>query len=85
MEKVVLKVNVSKYYNGVKFTSAVNGYEFGAVGSDFFHVGRYSGNAGLWGSCNNSDYTDALEFVSDCIERNLGKFGISVEFVTLED
>lgn len=62
------------YINGVKHIASVI--------NDFNNIGKYSGYCGTLGACNNVTYPEAIEFVSDCIERHFAEFGINIEFVT---
>lgn len=73
-----IKVNVKREKENVLFL--INGKQIANIGKDFFNKGRYSGGFGGFGSCNNLRFPEALEFISDCIEKHFAKFNLSVNF-----
>lgn len=75
-----IRVNTSKTEYGIAF-SVAGGNFLAAVGNDFSHKGRYSGQFSPFASCNNLTFADAVECISDAIERHFASFGIATEFV----
>lgn len=88
MEKVVLKVNVKATESGCIFKNSNTGEILGSVIGSSTYKGRHYGvfSAGNIDKFSDSclTYTDALEWVSDKIERILALVGIDVEFVNVE-
>lgn len=77
-----IRVNTSKTEYGVAF-SVEGGNFLAAVGNDFYNKGRYAGQFSPFASCNNKGFADAVEFISDAIERFFDNLGINVEFTQL--
>lgn len=75
-----IKVNTNKTEYGVAF-SIQDGNFLAAVGTDFYNKGRYTGQFGPYGSCNNCTFAEAIEKVSNYIENHFAAFGLNVEFV----
>lgn len=75
-----IKVTTSKTEYGVAF-SVKGGNFLAAIGKDFNNKGRYAGQFGPYGSCNNCTFAEAVEKVSNYIENHFASFGLNVEFV----
>lgn len=71
--------------DGCRFVSTANGNTIGEVLKSDLYVGKYCGSCGIWGDLNGVGYADAVDFVSDRIERTLGGFGIEVEYIKVEE
>lgn len=59
----------------------IDGTTIATVGPDIFNKGKYCGNFGAYGSCDNASAPDACEFVCAVIENHFAAFGLNVEFV----
>lgn len=81
---VTLKIEVTTIDGVTDFVTMTNKKRIGIISSDSYHAGKYIGKFGVFESCNNSTFAEAVEFVSDCIERHFAEFGINVEYITDE-
>lgn len=59
----------------------IDGKTIATVSPDMYNKGRYCGNFGVFGCCNNVDAPTAVEFIGTAIERHFEAFGLNVEFV----
>lgn len=59
----------------------IDGTTIATVSPDMFNKGKYCGNFGVYGSCNNVSAPDACEFVCTVIENHFAAFGLNVEFI----
>lgn len=59
----------------------IDGKTIATVRPDIFNKGKYCGNFGAFGSCNNVSAAAACEFVGDAIYNHFAAFGLNVEFV----
>lgn len=59
----------------------IDGTTIATVSPDMFNKGKYCGDFGAFGSCNNVSAPDACEFIITVIERHFAAFGLNVEFV----
>lgn len=52
------------------------------IGKDINNIGRYAGRVNHAGGvmCNNMRYSEAVEFITDAIERLFAGFGLDVKF-----
>lgn len=80
MEKIVLKVNI-KATSGNYIFVAQNGKQIAVLFED--GNGKYYGRTNLGEYKHNMSLTSAIEYISDCIEREMSAYGIFVEFVNL--
>ena len=76
MQTIIVTVN----RQGEKTALQINDKVIATITKDVFNPGRYSASFGAFGGCNNCRYPDALEFITDCIERHFENFGLDVEF-----
>lgn len=76
MQTIIVTIN----QQGEKATLQIDGKVIATITKDSFNKGRFCGSFGPFGCCNNSRYPDAVEFVTDCIERHFANFGLNVEF-----
>lgn len=76
MQTVIVTVN----QQGEKTALQIDGKVIATIGKDRYNKGCYSGSFGPFGCCNGSSYPEALEFISDCVERHFASFGLNVEF-----
>lgn len=74
-----IKVTLTAANNGYDFT--VNGNTIARIRPDKSNAGRYRMECGVFLSGNNTRLPDAIETVTETIERNLRGWGINVEFV----
>lgn len=74
-----IRVNTSTKDGNAFFS--IDGKEIARTYSDWHNKGRYQGNFGAYGACNNRTFADAVEFISDAIESHFAAFGLNVEFV----
>lgn len=58
----------------------IGGTIIATVNPDVFNKGRYCGNFGAFGRCNNVDAPTACEFVCDAIVNHFAAYGLNVEF-----
>lgn len=58
----------------------IDGKTIATVSPDMFNRGKYSGNFGVFGCCNNVDAPTACEFISKVICNHFAAFGLNVEF-----
>ncbi len=58
----------------------IDGTTIATVSPDPFHKGKYCGNFGAFGCCDNKGAADACEFISDAIYNHFAAFGLNVEF-----
>lgn len=74
--KVTIKTedNITGFYAACK-------RPFAHVSPDFYHKGKFAGYYGVWASCDNKTFADAIEFIGNEIERYFAAFGLNVEFV----
>ena len=75
-----IKVTTGKTEYGVAF-SVKGGNFLAAIGTDFHNKGRYAGQFGVFGSCDNCTFPEAVEFIGDAICSHFAQFGLNVEFV----
>lgn len=81
MQKVVLKVNITRTIGGNYTFVAQNGKKIAVL---FLDVnGNWYGRTNLGEYKYNMSLTDAIEYISDCIEREMSAYGIFVEFVNV--
>lgn len=59
----------------------IDGTTIATVSPDMFNKGKYCGNFGAFGGCNNVSAPDACEFVGDAIVNHFAAFGLNVEFI----
>ncbi len=59
----------------------IDGKTIATVSPDMFHKGKYCGNFGAFGSCNNVALPAACVFIADAICSHFEAFGLNVEFV----
>lgn len=59
---------------------SINGKPIATVSPDFHNKGKFSGSFQPFGNCDNAEFPDAVEFVSDCISRHFNHFGLDVKF-----
>lgn len=83
-QAVTLKIEVTTTDGVTDFVTLTNKKRIAIISSDSYHAGKYIGKFGVFESCNNSTFAEAVEFVSDCIERHFAEYGINVEFLTNE-
>lgn len=76
MQTIIVTVNRQGEETALQIDEKV----IATITKDFFNKGRYSAYFGVFGRCNNSRYSDALEFITDCIERHFESFGVNIEF-----
>jgi len=74
-----ITVNMTAVNNGYDFT--VNGNTIAMIRPDESNAGRYKMRCGVFLNGNNSRLPDAIEYVTETIERNLQGWGLNVEFV----
>jgi len=74
-----ITVTISAVNNGYDFT--VNGKTIATIRPDEDHKGRYKMRCSIFLNGNNSRLPDAVESVTETIERNLQGWGVAVEFV----
>lgn len=58
----------------------IDGVTIATVSPDAFNKGRYCGEFGALGSCNNADISAACDFISSAIYNHFAAFGLNVEF-----
>lgn len=75
MQTIIVTVNRQGEETALQIDEKV----IATITKDFFNKGRYSASFGVFGGCNNSRYPDALEFITDCIERHFESFGLNVK------
>lgn len=73
-------INVTVNQQGEKTALQIDDKVIATITKDSFNKGRFCGSFGVFGCCNNSRYPDAVEFITDCIERHFGNFGLNVDF-----
>ena len=76
MQTIIVTIN----QQGEKTALQIDEKVIATITKDSFNKGRFCGSFGAFGCCNNSRYPDAVEFVTDCIERHFSNFGLNVEF-----
>lgn len=76
MQTIIVTIN----QQGEKTALQIGNKVIATITKDSFNEGRYSASFGAFGGCNNCRYPDALEFITDCIERHFENFGLNVEF-----
>lgn len=76
MQTIIVTVN----QQGDKTALQIDDKVIATISKDSFNEGRYSASFGAFGYCNNSHYPDAVEFITDCIERHFANFGLNVKF-----
>lgn len=81
-QAVTLKIEVTTENNVTRF-DATNGKKMAVIMADSFN-GGFCAYCGTFGSCSGKTYPEAVEFVSDCIERHFAEYGINVDFLTNE-
>lgn len=74
-----IKVTITTANNGYDFT--VNGNTIAQIRPDERNTGRYKMRCGIFLNGDNSRLPDAIESVTEVIERNLQGWGVAVEFV----
>lgn len=82
MKKVIYKVNVVATESGCEFLHG--NIVAGRVYGDTVNTGRFSGRAVGGLEFINASFADAVEYVSDCIERTMATIGFGVEFINVE-
>lgn len=89
MKKSVLKFKVSAKEVRNRLEFIANGFiRVGTVEKDTECIGRYIGKVLAWrdefthNESRGLTYTDAVEYVSDVLERRCRMHGIEIEFVT---
>lgn len=78
-----IKVSTSTTVNNSVVKFMINGVCIAHIGKDGKNTGRYAGridHAGVFAGCHNRTFPDAVEFISDAIERHFAAFGLNVEF-----
>lgn len=58
----------------------IDGSTIATVSPDMFNKGKYCGNFGAFGSCNNVSAPDAFDFIVTVIDSHFAAFGLNVEF-----
>lgn len=76
MQTIIVTVN----QQGEKTALQIDGKVIATITKDSFNKGRFCGSFGVFGCCNNNTYPNALEFITNCIERHFANFGLNVEF-----
>lgn len=76
MQIIIVTVN----NQGEKTALQIDSKVIATISKDSFNKGRYCASFGPFGCCNNSRYPEALEYITDCIERHFAKFGLNVTF-----
>ena len=80
MQKVRAKINIFKYNT----TFTIDGVMIAEIRQDISRPGRYSGAICVFGRrntvCDNCDYIDAIECVSNNIDIMFKQIGLVVEF-----
>lgn len=74
-----IKVNITAANSGYDFT--VNGNTIAQIRPDERNAGRYKMRCGIFLTGDNSRLPDAIESVTECVERNLRGWGVEVEFI----
>lgn len=74
-----IKVNTTTKDGNVFFS--INNKEIARTYTDWYNKGRYQGNFGAYGACNNCTFAEVVENVSDYIVNHFASFGLNVEFV----
>lgn len=89
MKKSILKFKVTtKEVNDRLEFICNDGFRLGTVEKDTECIGRYIGKVLAWrdefahNESRGLTYTDAVEFVSDVLERRFKMYGKEIEFVT---
>lgn len=76
MQTIIVTVN----QHGEKTALQIDGKVIATISKDSFNKGRFCASFGAFGCCNNNSYPNALEFITNCIERYFANFGLNVEF-----
>lgn len=76
MQTIIVTIN----QQGEKTALQIDSKVIATIKKDSTNKGRYSASFGPFGCCNNSRYPDAVEYITDCIERHFACFGLNVVF-----
>lgn len=76
MQTIIVTVN----QHGEKTALQIGSKVIATISMDSFNKWRYCASFGVFGSCNKSHYQDAVDFITDCIERHFSGFGLNVVF-----
>jgi len=78
-----IKVQVRNENGATMFYNARN-QRMAYITKDENHIGRYIGRHGCLSQCDNKTYPEAVEFITDSIEKLCAELGIEVEFCELK-
>lgn len=81
-QEVTLKVYIKQDGDKTRFILGTNGEQIAYIENDYFNRGRYFGTFyPVTATIDNATYPECVEFIGQCIENNLNRYGINVEFV----
>lgn len=76
MQTIIVTVN----RQGERTALQIEDKVIATITKDGLNEGRYSASFGVFGGCSNVGYPEAVEFITDCIERHFENFGLNVKF-----
>lgn len=81
-QELTLKVYVKQDGDKTRFILGTNGKQIAYIENDEFNIGRYFGVfKPTTNVIDNATYPECVEFIGNCLDNNLNKYGINVEFV----
>lgn len=75
----LIKVKVKECANG-HTELYIGETNIATIQKDWKNVGRWAGHFSVFGVCNNKTFPEAVEFITDCIDRHFAQFGIEVSY-----